>query len=102
MYDILQFYLMPANQYEQDAGVIEIIGTIFGSIWTGLDNAHVPGFDFSFADVFIALITAGLVGYILHAAFGLFQSHYTKELNKVEREKRLAERKAGKRRTKGD
>lgn len=93
---------MPTNQYPQDQGVIDIISTIFGKIWEGLDNCNVPGFDFSFADVFIALITAGLVGFIMHAVFGLFQSHFSSELHKVDREKRLAERKAGKRGTKGD
>ena len=80
---------------------INIIHTIFSSIWSGLDNVNVPGFGFSFADVFLALLTAGFIGMIMKAAFNMFESHFTHELNERRNaklnEKRIAERKAGKR-----
>lgn len=80
---------------------INIIQTIFSKIWNGLDNVNVPGFSFSFADVFLAILTAGFIGMIMKAAFNVFESHFSHELNDRRNaklnEKRLAERKAGKR-----
>lgn len=66
---------MPANAYPEDSGVISIISTLFDAFWNGLCNIPVPGFSFSFADVFLALLTAGLVGLILKASFQFFGSH---------------------------
>ena len=59
-----------------DEGVIGILQALFGALWTGLDDIIVPGFDFSFADVFLALFIAGLVGIIMKALFEYFGSHF--------------------------
>ena len=48
-----------------DQGVIDILHALFSALWSGLDDVIVPGFDFSFADVFLALFIAGLVGTVL-------------------------------------
>lgn len=66
---------MPVNQYPEDSGVISIISTLFSALWDGLCDVPVPGFGFSFADVFLALLTAGLIGLILKACFAFFGSH---------------------------
>lgn len=68
---------MVENVYPEDSGVITILKAIFLPIWNGLDNCHVPGFDFSFADLFIAMLTAGLVGLIMKTGFNYFGSHFT-------------------------
>lgn len=68
---------MPSNVYPQDSRVIAILRSIFVPIWDGLTNTNVPGFDFSIAAFFIALLTAGLIGLILKAAFNYFGSHFT-------------------------
>lgn len=66
---------LPANPYAGDETVIDILSTLFGALWNGLMNVRVPGLSFSFAEVFIALLTAGLVGLILKTAFQYFGSH---------------------------
>lgn len=68
---------MIENVYPQDSGVIDILKAIFVPIWNGLSNIHVPGFDFSFAELMIAMLTAGLVGMIMKTAFNYFGSHFT-------------------------
>lgn len=78
---------MPVNQYPDDQGVIDIISTLFGALWNGLLNVNVPGFDFSFAEVFIALLTAGLVGLILKASFNFFGSHLSDGWNDTKQNK---------------
>jgi len=60
-----------------DQGVIDILKALFGALWSGLDDCMVPGFDFSFADVFLALFIAGLVGIIMKGLFQYFGSHFT-------------------------
>lgn len=60
-----------------DQGVIDILKALFSALWSGLDDVVVPGFDFSFADVFLALFIAGLVGTIMKALFVYFGSHFT-------------------------
>lgn len=60
-----------------DQGVIDILKALFGALWEGLDSCMVPGFDFSFADVFLALFIAGLVGSIMKGLFQYFGSHFT-------------------------
>ena len=60
-----------------DQGVIDILSALFGALWSGLDDCLVPGFDFSFADVFLALLIAGLVGTIMKGLFHYFGSHFT-------------------------
>lgn len=60
-----------------DQGVIDILSALFGALWSGLDACMVPGFDFSFADVFLALFIAGLVGTIMKGLFQYFGSHFT-------------------------
>ena len=32
-----------------DQGVIDILKALFSTLWSGLDDVFVPGFDFSFA-----------------------------------------------------
>ncbi len=66
---------LPANPYSCDKNVIDILSALFGALWNGLLNVPVPGLSFSFAEVFIALLTAGLVGLILKTAFQFFGSH---------------------------
>lgn len=73
----LQGYDLPANPYPQDQGAIDVVRAVFGPIWEGLTNTNVPGFDFSFAAMFIALLTAGLIGLILKTGFQYFGSHLT-------------------------
>jgi len=65
------------NLYPEDQPVIAILQALFGALWRGLNNIIVPGFNFSFADVFLALFTAGLVGLIMKAVFNTFASHFT-------------------------
>lgn len=60
-----------------DQGVIDILKALFSTLWSGLDDVFVPGFDFSFADVFLALFIAGLVGTIMKGLFVYFGSHFT-------------------------
>lgn len=66
---------LPSNPYDGDSNVIDILKALFGALWDGLLNVPVPGLSFSFAEVFIALLTAGLVGLILKTAFHFFGSH---------------------------
>lgn len=66
---------LPANPYAGDKNVIDILSALFGALWDGLLNVPVPGLSFSFAEVFLALLTAGLVGLILKTAFYFFGSH---------------------------
>lgn len=75
-----------------DQGVIDILKGIFIPLWNGLDSVNVPGFDFSFADVWIAIMTAGFVGMLMKHLFGLFESHFNHELQEHKRAAR--ERKA--------
>lgn len=65
------------NLYPEDQPVISILHALFGALWRGLNGVIVPGFNFSFADVFLALFTAGLVGLIMKAVFSTFASHFT-------------------------
>lgn len=60
---------LPSNVYPEDSNIIDLVGTFFSGIWDGLDRCPVPGFSFSFADLFIALLTAGFIGLILKTAF---------------------------------
>lgn len=66
---------LPTNPYSGDKDVIDILKALFGALWNGLLNVKVPGLSFSFAEVFLALLTAGLVGLILKTAFHFFGSH---------------------------
>lgn len=66
---------LPSNAYAGDKSVIDILSALFGALWNGLLRVPVPGLSFSFAEVFIALLTAGLVGLILKTAFQFFGSH---------------------------
>lgn len=76
-----------------DQGVIDILKALFGALWSGLDDVFVPGFDFSFADVFLALFIAGLVGTIMKALFVYFGSHFTD--GKIKGKARGGEKPAG-------
>lgn len=87
---------MPVNQYPEDSGVISIISTLFEAFWNGLCNINVPGFDFSFADVFLALLTAGLVGLILKACFHFFGSHLSDGWNSDQQNKYNSKGRSGK------
>lgn len=68
---------LPSNVYPEDSNIIDLVGAFFSGIWEGLDRCSVPGFSFSFADLFIALLTAGFIGLILKTAFHFFGSHFT-------------------------
>lgn len=76
-----------------DQGVIDILKALFSTLWSGLDDVFVPGFDFSFADVFLALFIAGLVGTIMKALFVYFGSHFSD--GKIKGKARGGEKPAG-------
>ena len=59
-----------------DSGVIDLLSTFFGSIWTGLSSNDVPGTSWSFSGFLIAIFTAGIIGKILKALFTVFGSHF--------------------------
>lgn len=59
-----------------DLDVIDLMATIFGNIWQGLENTNVPGTSWSFAGFFLAIFTAGIIGKILKSFFMVFGSHF--------------------------
>ena len=59
-----------------DEGLIAGMAGIFSEIWNGLSNTNVPGTDWPFSGLLIAIFTAGFIGKILKAFFDVFNSHF--------------------------
>lgn len=59
---------------------ISLVSTFFHGIWEGLSSYNVPGTDWSFSGFLIAIFTAGLIGKLLKAFFGIFNSHFDSNL----------------------
>lgn len=56
--------------------LISVMSTFFSGIWTGLSNVMVPGTDWPMSGFLLAIFTAGIIGKILKAMFGVFGSHF--------------------------
>lgn len=59
-----------------ESNVLELVGSFFTALWDGLSSYNIPGTDWSFSGFFIAIMTAGIIGKILHALFQSFTSHF--------------------------
>lgn len=54
---------------------LDLLSAFFNSLWTGLKKVEIPGTSWSIAEVFIAILVAGMIGLVLKIAFKLFNSH---------------------------
>lgn len=55
---------------------LTLLGAYFTALWNGLKEVIIPGTDWSIADFFLAIFTAGMIGLVLHIAFKLFNNHF--------------------------
>ena len=54
---------------------LNLFSRFFNALWSGLKQVDIPGTSWSIAEVFIAILIAGLVGLVLKIAFKLFSTH---------------------------
>lgn len=55
---------------------LDLLSAFFNSLWSGLKQVIIPGTTWSIAEVFIAILIAGMIGLVLRIAFKLFNTHF--------------------------